>query len=135
MMILDVWDSFWRLPLWVQVWVGLILVPANLLTLLFVRKKYGKWIAVLAIGGMLPNIPITLIERGMSKLMSLPHIIFWTPLCVLILWLLKNNFKPDRQMGRTFVYFLVCLLLINTISLAFDFSDFIKWLAGDRGIA
>ena len=59
MMILDVWDSFWRLPLWVQVWVGLILVPANLLTLLFVRKKYGKWIAVLAIGGMLPNIPVS----------------------------------------------------------------------------
>ena len=111
MIILDVWDSFCRLPLWVQVWVGLVLVPANLLTLFFVRRKYGKWIAVLAVGGMLSNIPITLIERGMSKLMSLPHIIFWTPLCVFILWLLKGNFKSEEAMGRTFVYFLFLSLI------------------------
>ena len=57
-MILDIWQSFRRLPLWVQGWVALILVPVNLAALLFLSAPQGTLVALLAVGGMAPNLLI-----------------------------------------------------------------------------
>lgn len=129
-MIGEIWQSFRRLPGWVQVWVAMILVPVNLAAVAFVGHPHGVWVAVLAIGGMVPNLPIMLIERGLSKAMSWPHVLIWTPLVALLLWLLASG-----QGSGGYRTYLTVLLVVDLISLGFDYIDAGKWLKGDRGIA
>ena len=134
-MILAIWNSFRRLPLWVQLWMVLLLMPANLISLFFLRERMGVLIAVLAIGGMIPNLLIVMYDRGMSKLMSLPHVVAWTPLCVLLLWMLFGKLTGRLELERAYTLFLFILLAVDAFSLVFDFLDTWKWYQGDRGIA
>ncbi len=129
-MILDIWQSYRRLPLWVQLWVALILVPVNAASLVFWGAPMGAWLAVMAIGAMLLNWVIMLVERGFSKMMALPHVLIWTPLVVLILWLLA---KGDIAPG--YARYLMVLLAVDLFSLALDYADTVKWLKGERHIA
>lgn len=129
-MILDIWRSFMRVPTWVTIWIFVILVPVNLLSLVFWDVPFGIWIAVLAIGGMMPNLFIMMKERGVSKLMSLPHVIVWTPLVILVAWVLAT-----QELDSTTAMFLIVLLVVDVISLVFDYVDFFKWRRGDRSIA
>lgn len=134
-MLIDIWKSFRRIPLWVQIWVAGILMPINFLTLCFLNEPYGLWVAILAIGGMLPNGPILAIERGLSKMMAIPHIFVWTPLCLLVAWLLYGHYSGAGVLSDSYVCYLIALLVIDVISLGFDFPDGLKWLRGDRDIA
>ena len=129
--VLEIWNSFRSMPAWVQIWVAFILAPVNMASLLFLNEVYGLWIALLAIGGMTPNLVIMAYERGLSKAMALPHLVIWTPLVIIIaLWL--NDGGPDAQL---FPMYLWVLLGVNLISLAFDLKDGLAWLGGDRDIA
>ncbi|SHK74834.1 hypothetical protein SAMN05444414_10123 [Roseovarius marisflavi] len=129
-MILDIWQSYRRLPIWVQLWVALILVPVNAASLVFLGAPMGAWVAVMAVGAMLLNGVIMLVERGFSKMMALPHVLIWTPLVVLILWLLA---KGDLAPG--YARYLMVLLAVDLFSLALDYADTVKWLKGERHIA
>ncbi len=128
-MILEIWQSYRRLPLWVQLWVALILVPVNAASLLYITQPAGAWLALMAIGAMLCNGVLMLIERGFSKVMALPHVLIWTPMLGLILWLLSQDIAGSY---RTY---LVILLAVEVVSLILDLSDTRKWLSGDRTIA
>ena len=128
-MISEIWHSYRRLPLWVQAWVSVILVPVNAASLAFLSEPWGLWLAALAVGAMLCNGVIMLVERGFSKLMALPHVLIWTPMLGLVLWLLAQNISPAY---RTY---LLILLAVDLVSLVFDVIDTRKWLSGDRKIA
>jgi hypothetical protein len=127
-LIKDIWHSFCALPVWVQVWVALILVPVNMASLLFVGQPGGIWIALLANIAMLLNLPILIAERGFSRRMALPHLPFWT---VLVLWLVLA--RPDAT--GTYATYLWVLLGIDLISLGFDYPDAWAWWRGDRAVA
>lgn len=129
-MILDIWRSFRAMPLWVQVWVGLILVPVNAASILFWQEPFGLWIALLAISAMMLNLPIMLVERGFSKAMALPHVVIWVPLVIGVAGLLLQD-----GISGAYAIFLMILLLTDVISLLFDFKDAWAWLRGDREIA
>ena len=124
----DIWLSFRAMPLWVQVWVGVILVPVNMASLFFIAQPGGVWIAFLANVAMILNLPILLLERGFSRRMALPHLPFWT---ILVLWLVLA--PPDAQGG--YATYLIILLLVDTISLGFDYRDAWHWWKGERGVA
>lgn len=127
-MVLDIWNSFRRLPLWVQIWVAFILVPINIAALVFVFEPYGLLVAALAIGGMLPNLGVMIWERGFTNTMALPHVVIWTPLVILLLWMILSGATDDSA----YLTYLWILLIIDTLSLAFDFKDSWKWLKDRR---
>lgn len=130
-MVEEIWRSFRRLPVWVQLWMSCWLVPVNLIPLFFLGQGMSShWIAVLALAGVLPNLGILLRDRGFSSLMALPHLIFWTPLVFLIcLTLLENGADGTYQL------MLIVLLATNFISLVFDLRDWVAWCAGNRDVA
>lgn len=130
-MIVAIWQSFRRTPLWVQFWIVVILVPVNLLPLAFWGEPYSGWIAVLSVGGMLPNLFIMMAERGLSKAMALPHLVIWTPLVLLLGGLLQT----DMGVSDGFRNLLIAVFVVDLVSLAFDFTDAWKWWRGDRAIA
>ncbi|MBV1866207.1 MAG: hypothetical protein KUG74_17475 [Rhodobacteraceae bacterium] len=124
-MILEIWKSFRSMPTWVQIWVAFILAPVNMASLAFLSEPSGLWIAFLANIAMMMNMPVMLYDRGFSKLMALPHLLPWT---ILVIWLVAA-----RPIGSD-IYnsYLSVLLVINTISLLFDYPDALHWKRGDR---
>lgn len=128
-MILQIWQSYRRLPLWVQLWVALILVPVNAASLFFLTHPAGAWLALMAVGAMLCNGVLMLVERGFSKVMALPHVLIWTPMLGLILWLL------NQDIAESYRSYLIVLLAVDVVSLILDVVDSRKWLSGDRKIA
>lgn len=125
---MEIYNSMRRMPLWVQIWMFFVLVPVNFAAVFFLTAPYGILVACLAIGGILPNLPIMAWTRGFSSLMALPHIIIWTPLVILVVWLLVALDGLDSA----YVGYLWLLLIVDGISLAFDYPDFRKWWNGKR---
>jgi len=124
----EIWNSFRVTPGWVQAWVVFLLMPINTVSLFFINEHKGMLIAFFANIGMLLNIPVMFYDRGVSKLMSIPHLLPWTVLVLLIIF-----HRPEATgLYNTFLW---ALLVINLISLAFDYVDALKWLKGDRAIA
>jgi hypothetical protein len=79
------------------------------------------------------NIPIMLVERGMSKLMAIPHLFAWGPLMVfLVLRLWDHSITP--QIAPLEQAYAVVLITVNCISLVFDAVDSWRWLKGDRAV-
>jgi len=105
-----------------------LLMPANVASLFFLDQPMGTWIAILALGGMLPNLPILAYERGFSKLLAIPHLISWTLLVGLILLA-----RPEAS--GIYKGYIWVVLVIDTISLFFDYSDAFKWITGQRKVA
>lgn len=124
----DIWSSYRSLPAWVQIWVFGILVPVNAASIFFIGQPSGIWIALLAIVAMLINVPVMIVERGFSKTMALSHIPLWT---VLVVWLLVS--PPAGSQG--YQAYLYVLLIVDLISLAFDYPDTYRWIKGDREVA
>ncbi len=109
------------LPTWVKIWMCLILVPVNLTSLLFLSEPKGVWIAFLACIGILANAPVLFHQRGFTKALAIPHLIPWT---VLVIWILFA--KPSAN--GTYDAYLTVLLIVNAISLLFDYPDSYTWL-------
>ena len=124
----DIWLSYRALPGWVQFWVFGILVPVNLTSVFFIGQPSGLWIAILAIVAMLINVPIMIVERVFSKTMALSHVPLWT---WLVIWLLFC--RPEGTVA--YESYLLALLIVDAISLAFDYPDTYRWWKGDRAVA
>lgn len=127
---LDIWSSFRRLPVWVQLWMALWLGPVNMAPLLFLDQPYALWVAALSVGGMLPNIWILHRERGFSGKLALPHVIFWSPLVLLLAVLLRSP-----EVSGAYRALLWILLITDMISLGFDLRECWHWWRGKRGIS
>lgn len=126
----DCHHSFLALPGWVQVWVGAVLVPVNALPFFFLETPTARAAAAAAVFAVLTNLPIMLIERGMSRLMAIPHLIAWLPLLPYLA--ARLLFGPGLPLSEALLA--MALLLVNAISLVFDVLDTWCWLCGQRDI-
>ncbi len=128
-----IWQSYRSLPTWVQIWVGLILVPANALPFFLLDSWSGRAGALAAVVVVITNVPIMWQAEGMSRAMSLPHLLAWIPLEVALLLRLSGMVGgPPPTTAETAL--IGVLLLINGISLVFDAIDSWRWLKGQREI-
>ena len=126
----EIWQSFRRMPRWVQIWVAFILVPVNISSVVLAHSPGGILIAVLAIGGLLPNVALMFLQRGFSRAMAPSHVALWTPL-VVILW---QELVGGQGLGSAACTHLAILLTVDLVSLGFDFPDTIRWIRGQRDI-
>jgi len=131
--LMQCWRSFRSLPLWVQIWVGGILIPTNGLAFFMLDTWAGKLTAIAALFVVLTNIPIMLFERGMSKLMAVPHLIAWYPLVFTLGYRLLYNTSPQTTSSVESM-FIALIIIINGISLWFDTKDSIDWFRGNRDV-
>lgn len=129
----EIWRSYRALPTWVQAWVGLILVPTNAVPFALLETWTGRLAAVAALAVVATNLPIMWIERGMSRLMSVPHLVIWGPLQVTLLLRLAEKVGPV-PMGPAERGLVLLLLVVNGVSLAFDALDSGRWFRGERDV-
>lgn len=126
-----IWHSYRSLPLWVQIWVGLILVPVNTGWLLVWGTPIATAAFLAAMFVVATNLPIMYFYSGMNRLMSAPHLIAWIPLQILIAMRLWGD-DSELHAGHGEYQYGIVLFTVNGISLAFDILDSWRWLRGER---
>ncbi len=124
----DVLASTQRLPLGVQVWVFLVLMPVNLAALVALGQPLGPLVAALAVGALAVNGVVMVRDRGFSLAMALPHVVLWIPLLGVIAYALLAR----DDVGGVYAAYLVVLLVVDAVSLWFDVPDAKRWLDGER---
>lgn len=125
----QIWQSYRSLPGWVQLWVGVVLLPVNVLPFLWLDTWTGKAGAAAALFVVLTNIPIMWIAGGMSRVMSLPHLLAWIPLEIVLALRVSGMALPTPELTLALL-----LLFVNGISLVFDALDTWRWWRGERDI-
>jgi len=90
------------------------------------RDVRARWVVAAMIGNM---IFMTLLYKhfGYTRILGLSHIVFWTPL-VIYLWRKRESF-PERIWATRWLY---GVIFVNTLSLLIDYTDVIRFIAGDK---
>ncbi len=125
-----IWRSFTGLPLWVRVWVT-VLVATNLVSLGFLDTAIGFWTAAAFCVVAAFNGPMMVVQGGLTRLMSFPHFV-WMPLLVFLYPQLfgANALEP----GSPVHVFGLAVFAVNGISLLFDVLESFVWLRGGREV-
>jgi hypothetical protein len=116
-------------PMCVQWWLyvliaGSLIAPLGLLIWRQTRIAGVATIVASLVGGF--GVQMMFDRMGYVKLLGLPHIIFWTPLAIYLVTLLRRDLPTHAR-------WLVLLILATIlISLAFDYTDVIRYLLGNR---
>lgn len=113
------------LPMPGLVWLGLLVVVNLAAPIYFFETLEAKVVqaAFLASGALMVTI---FASRGFVRLLGIAHI-FWVPM---IPWLLTrlDQFEP----GDPIVYWMVTVIVMNSISLIFDAIDLVRYINGER---
>ena len=118
--------SLATLPMWVKVWL-VALGLTNVASLAFLNQPSGVVVAILAFSGIILSKIAVSYAGGLTRLVSVGHIVGWVPLVLMLL------FARPLADGAYDTY-LAILLIMNTISILFDLNDFRLWLSGDRDV-
>ena len=134
--LMGVWRSLRTLPVWVQIWVWGPLIVVNMAAFAFAGHPVGLPAALASLYILLANFPILLIERGASRVLSIPHLVPWPPVLLYYGLLVSGRLEaPGFEPGTAIFAFVWIYLVVNVISYAFDLSDTARWIMGDRRIA
>lgn len=126
---LKLWQSFRRLPLWVQLWMAGLLLPINLASLFLLHYPSAQWIALSAVIVVGSNMLLMYLYGGFSRLLAVPHLLIWGPLQVMLLMYLAQSGEP---LATGEVLYVSLVLVVNGISLVFDLIDAWRWMQGER---
>ena len=122
--------SFLALPVWVRLWVAIVLIPVNVAPFFFLDTPVGRAAAMASVFVLLTNVPIMLHACGMSRLMSVPHLIAWGALVPYLV--ARLVYRMPVVNAETLLA--ITLLGVNGVSLVFDMMDTVHWLCGKRDI-
>lgn len=115
-------------PQWVQIWLNVMMVvlPGMAAVFSFVRVE-ARWVLAGFIAGAAAMLGLYS-QMGYVRLLGLGHVIFWTPVLV---YLLRR--RPHWRVKETLSgKWIVLAVTVLTISLAFDYTDVIRWMLGER---
>lgn len=117
-------------PAWVGIWLDILFFSAIVLPLSLVIWKATRLTALFVFIAAVFNVVgvMTLYQQlGYVRLLGLPHIIAWTPLAIHLWFKMKS---PDvSAMPRVITGIAFTTIMI---SLAFDYVDLIRYIAGER---
>jgi hypothetical protein len=115
-------------PQWISWWLN-VLGPAALITCVLFLFRRNLIPAAILIFLAFPSTLLLYSYFGYSRVLGLGHITFWTPAAI-YLWRIRPTWRVrDTWLGKWIVFILTIML----ISLAFDYVDLARWLMGDKG--
>ncbi len=123
-------DAIAHQPLWVRLWLDWLLFAVLALPLALFIWRQSRLVALVAFAANIPagyGIGWLYEHMGYVKLLGLAHIIFWTPLAIYLFMQLKRS---DLPKWPRWIITVVCVTVV--ISLAFDYSDALRYLMGER---
>lgn len=121
--------SMMGLPLWVQLWLP-VLFGTNLVSLAFLDTEVGRMTAIAFAVVCLFNLPMMFLQRGLTRLLAIPHFA-WLPLLVYLYGQLWGAEPLPAGSMRTYA---LLVFGCNSFSLLFDVVDAFKWVRGQREV-
>ncbi len=115
----------WKSPVAVRVWLAGLVALNMVGSLVFIERLEAQVVLASTMLGAMLMIFITA-RTGFSRLLGLGHAP-WVPMMAFVGWRLATT-----PIEGTYRAWLIGLLVVNAISLAFDTVDVIRWLRGDR---
>ena len=113
------------MPIHWQVWLG-VLVTANMVVpFFFIHMLEAQVVLAAAIVGMV-IMSVIFSMKGFVRLLGIGHI-GWLPL-VFWLWTRSDHAPADSIFG----YWLVAVLVLNSLSLIIDTVDVLRYIKGER---
>lgn len=113
-------------PAWVEAWVNFMGVVFFLaIPFAFVRVE-ARW-ALVVMALSLPAMLGLYAAVGFVRLLGIVHVVLWTPLAV-YLWRRRNAWRMRETLAGKWIALLFVTILV---SLAFDYSDVVRYLLGD----
>lgn len=119
-----------ELPLHFSLWFYWMFFIIVLAPIVFIRRRQGRVVLVFSAIFLVVQLPLAQVV-GLTNLLSLTHLLIWTPLVIYLLRELRaRRIEPVSPFGTW------ALTASGTaiISLVFDVRDFGRWIAGDRGV-
>ena len=119
--------SWMALKTWVKIWL-FVLNGLFIAAIAFWPEPLAKYILVgyAASGPLL--FAIMAMQRGLTRLLGVAHLIPWLPLSVYLAFIIWNNLAATaHQLG-----YVVTLLATILVCLLLDIFDVMRWLQGDR---
>lgn len=119
-------------PQWVQNWLNWLMVGGFILPVFLVFWQQTRLVAItstLASFSAAFAVVTMFNQLGYIKLLGLPHILLWTPLAYYIYTQIKRPDVPTLPR-----WMMIVTLVTLLISLAFDYTDVICYLLGERGV-
>lgn len=119
-------DSYRRLPMWMRLWIALVLIPVNAAGFFMLHTASGHVVAwagafVLATNG------ITLWHyASLNRALALPHLLAWVPLQALLVARLIGGWGPDALEWDEWLLAVV-VLTVNSVALFFDTVASLRW--------
>ncbi len=123
-------DAIAHQPLWVRLWLNWLLFGAYALPMALLIWRQTRIAGIAGIvAGVVGGLGVGWLyeQLGYVKLLGLPHIIAWTPLAIYMAMQLK---RPDLPRWPRWIMIVVLETII--VSLAFDYSDALRYALGER---
>lgn len=130
----EIGHSWMGLKTWVKYW--LFWLNAVFLAALALPPQPLRWwilLAYVAAGGCL--LPIMLVQRGLSRLLGVGHLLPWIPLLIYLSLRMGSSAAGPQIRANTdpavFSYVIVLMITLE-ICLGFDLVDVVRWFRGER---
>lgn len=115
-------------PAWLQAWVYWMMA-VNTAAVAFLRHREARWVLGVWVGNVITM--MVLYEWvGYVRLLGLSHVIWWTPLLV-VLYRERARFAG----GDAFGWWARLLMVTIAASLVIDYIDVVRYFMGDGSLA
>ncbi len=127
--------SWLGIKTWIKVWL-IILNAVFLTAFLFLPSKLSQVILVAYAASLPLMLSFIIVQRGLTRLLGLGHLVPWTPLLAYtFLRLFTNNAgsQISAQENLELFLFSAALLVFVMVCLAFDIYGLVRWGQGQHG--
>ncbi len=117
-------------PAWIGYWLKWLLFGAFILPLALLFWRQSRVAGIVAVAASLTGALGTnwlYNQMGYVKLLGLAHIIVWTPLAIYLVYQIRRADMPKWPR------WIIGVVLVSILtSLAFDYTDVLRYLLGER---
>lgn len=126
--------SWLGIKTWVKYWL-FALNGVFLAAFFFWPSEITKASLIAYLATMPLLLAIMIVQRGLTRLLGLGHLVAWVPLVIYLLGRVTGDAFGSRLSSESeggLYFYTLCLLGFVTVCLAFDIYDLIRWFAGAR---
>lgn len=127
--------SWLDMKMWVKIWL-FFLNGVFLAAFLYIPSELARVTLVAYVACLPLMLSFMIVQRGLTRLLSLGHLIPWTPLLVYVFLRLFTDSAGSQigaQTSPEIFVFSIVLFICVAICLVFDFYDLVRWILGHRG--
>lgn len=123
--------SIRALPLWARLWIVLVVVPVNATGFFMLHTASGWAITIAAVFVLISNGALLWRHAGTSRSLSIPRLLAWGPLLMLLVARLVGGWGPDEiEPGEWALA--VLAVMVTAVTLFFDVVESWRWWHGER---